>query len=100
MPDSATPAPALQRLRAVVFGEVQGVGFRDFTRREALRLGLTGWVQNTWEGTVETTAEGPQPALLAFEQVLRTGPRAAFVERVEVVYEAATGELSGFHIRY
>lgn len=101
MPDTpGSVRPSHQRLRATVHGDVQGVGFRAFTQREALRLGLTGWVRNTWDGAVETVAEGPRPALDAFERVLRVGPRAAYVDRLDVVYEDATGEFSGFHIRY
>lgn len=74
----------MERLRLVVHGMVQGVGFRAFARREALRLGLTGWVCNRADGSVEAEAEGPPAALDGFLAALARGPRCAVVERVEV----------------
>jgi acylphosphatase len=88
------------RLHAVVYGYVQGVNFRSTTQREAARRHLTGWVRNCWDGTVETVAEGPRSVLADFEQYLHRGPSVADVERVDVTYSEATGEFSGFHIRY
>ncbi len=101
MSDSSDdPADAMFRLHAVVHGYVQGVNFRTTTQREAARRSLTGWVRNRWDGTVETVAEGPRDALEAFERFLHRGPAAASVEQVDVRYESATGEFSGFNIRY
>lgn len=97
MSDDARPAA---RLQAVVTGDVQGVGFRAHTRREAVQRGLTGWVRNRWDGTVEVAAEGPRAALESFERFLHQGPPAAWVERVELTYADATGEFHGFQIRY
>jgi len=91
---------ALVRLHAVIHGYVQGVNFRTTTQREAVRRNLTGWVRNCWDGTVETVAEGPREVLEDFEKYLHRGPAAAEVERVDVSYGEATGEFSGFHIRY
>jgi acylphosphatase len=88
------------RLHAVVHGYVQGVGFRAHTQRIAAQHKLTGWVRNRWDGTVETIAEGPRPIILEFERFLHRGPMAATVERVDVTYGDATGEFSGFNIRY
>ncbi len=51
------------RLHAEVFGEVQGVGFRAFVLRRAMGLGLTGWVRNRFDGSVELIAEGSRVAL-------------------------------------
>jgi acylphosphatase len=97
MSDDKTPA---LRLHAIVSGMVQGVNFRAYTQREAARLGLTGWVHNRWDGTVETVAEGPRNALEAFEAYLHRGPPAAYVEEVEATYNEATGEFRAFNIRY
>lgn len=88
------------RLHAIVHGGVQGVGFRMATQREAARRGLTGWVRNNWDRTVETVAEGPRSAVEAFERFLRGGPPAAEVTHVDIVYLDATGEFGGFNIRY
>lgn len=72
------------RRRLVVHGRVQGVGFRDALRAEALRLTLRGWVRNRTDGTVEALLEGPAPALDALTAWARRGPPAARVDRVEV----------------
>jgi acylphosphatase len=88
------------RLHAIVHGDVQGVGFRANTQHEAARRKLTGWVRNLWDETVETVAEGPRSVVEDFERYLHRGPSAAYVERVDVTYSEATGEFSGFHIRY
>src|SRR5439155_20058522 len=58
---------ALQRLEATVRGRVQGVGFRYFVVREAMELGLVGWVANAADGSVVLVAEGPPAALDALD---------------------------------
>jgi len=88
------------RLHAVVHGYVQGVSFRYFTWRCAQELGLTGYVQNRWDGTVEVVAEGSRPALEELLAYLRLGPRAAFVTDVDVRWPAPTGNLPPFEVRH
>lgn len=88
------------RLHAIVYGYVQGVNFRATTQHEARIRNLTGWVRNQWDETVEVMAEGPRTTLEEFERYLHQGPSAAEVEDVEVTYSEATGEFSGFNIRY
>ncbi len=88
----------MARLRAIVGGLVQGVSFRAATRREALRLGLTGWVRNRPDGSVELVAQGERPALEALLAWLQHGPPAARVDGVEARWDAATGEFSSFDI--
>ncbi|HEX5467068.1 MAG TPA: acylphosphatase [Candidatus Limnocylindrales bacterium] len=88
-----------ERLEALAFGRVQGVGFRWFVREEARRLGLDGWVRNRSDGAVELNAEG-QPAVLdRFVARLREGPPGAMVDRLEVRRGPGSGALSGFEIR-
>ncbi len=87
------------QLRAVVRGHVQGVSFRYYTQQEALRLGLTGWVRNLPEGTVQVDAEGPRPRLEQLLAFLHSGPSAARVAAVEPTWAAASGEFSRFEIR-
>jgi DNA ligase D-like protein (predicted 3'-phosphoesterase) len=70
--------------RATVHGRVQGVGFREFTRRRARELGVQGWVRNEEDGTVRVHAEGPEPGLRALEQFLNMGPGSARVEVVDL----------------
>ena len=88
------------RLHAVVHGRVQGVNFRYYTVRNAQALGLTGWVANRWDSTVETVAEGPRKALTQFQDFLHRGPPSAMVQRVDVAWEAPTGQFRHFGVRY
>ena len=86
------------RRRVVVHGRVQGVFFRESTRRLALELGVNGWARNTLEGTVEAVFEGRQEAVEQVVEFVHRGPRDARVERVEVFDEDEEG-LTGFSIR-
>ncbi|HEX6349882.1 MAG TPA: acylphosphatase [Candidatus Dormibacteraeota bacterium] len=89
-----------ERMRAVIHGDVQGVGFRDFVERRARGLGLTGTVRNRGDGAVEVVAEGDKAALENLKQHLREGPRMAIVSQVELNEEAATGEFDRFEIAW
>jgi acylphosphatase len=66
-------------------GRVQGVGFRHHTRREALRIGLTGWVRNLPDGRVEAVAAGSADQLETFERFLRRGPPGASVTSLQAL---------------
>jgi acylphosphatase len=88
-----------RRLDATVHGDVQGVGFRVLVIRTAMRSGIVGWVANESRGTVRTVAEGPPEALEALLEVLREGPAAAHVDRVDASWSAPTGEFGSFEIR-
>jgi acylphosphatase len=84
--------------RVVASGHVQGVFFRDRTRREAARLGVTGWVRNCRDGTVEAHLEGPADAVAELVRWCREGPRHATVYEVHVG-EAAPEGFGRFEIR-
>lgn len=86
------------RRRAVVHGRVQGVFFRDTTRRMAESRGVAGSVSNRPDGTLEAVFEGESEAVESMLRFCREGPRGADVERVEVTEEEPAG-LSGFAIR-
>jgi len=88
-----------QRLRAVVKGEVQGVGFRWSVQRQAGELGLTGYAENLPDGSVRVEAEGDADRLDQLEAYLRQGPRWAEVESLDVQRAPATGEFRGFSAR-
>ena len=81
----------------VVHGRVQGVFFRDTTRRRAVELGVSGWVRNNPDGTVEAALEGDGNAVDRMVRFAREGPRGAVVERVDVIEEPAEG-VSGFRV--
>jgi acylphosphatase len=87
------------QLRAVLHGAVQGVGFRYFSRREALRLGLCGYTRNQSDGSVEVVAEGDRTDLEAYLVRLRRGPVEAEVDWVDLHWHPAGGSFSGFEIR-
>jgi acylphosphatase len=80
------------RRRVVVSGDVQGVFFRDTCRRQARAHGVTGWVRNCPDGTVEAVFEGEPQAVEAMITWAREGPPAAQVDRVDVVEEEPAGE--------
>jgi acylphosphatase len=82
----------------VVSGRVQGVFFRDTTRRRAEAAGVAGWVRNTREGEVEAVFEGEPQAVDELVEFCRRGPSRAEVSSVEVVEEEPEG-LSGFDVR-
>lgn len=77
---------------------MQGVFFRDSTRREAERRGVSGWASNTLDGTVEVVLEGSPDAVEAMLSFLRAGPGHASVTSLDVVEEEVEG-LSGFSVR-
>ena len=89
----------LQRLHAIVEGRVQGVGFRYFTQERAVFLGLTGWVRNRWNGTVELVAEGPKTDLDTLLKAIQRGPRAGTTQNVQVDWLETAGEFRSFQIR-
>jgi acylphosphatase len=89
-----------QRLHAVVRGRVQGVSFRYYTEMTAIELGLTGWVRNLPDRSVEVVAEGAQRQLEHLLVFLNRGPSAARVTQVESSWSHATGEFDGFQIRW
>ena len=86
------------RRRVVVHGLVQGVFFRDTCRREAQRLGVAGWVENAYDGTVRAEFEGSADAVDELVRWCRRGPSRAHVERVQVTDLEPTGA-SGFEVR-
>jgi acylphosphatase len=67
----------------LVSGMVQGVGFRWFVARHARSLGLSGYARNLPDGRVEVVVSGPERVLPDLEELLRTGPAYAQVEKVE-----------------
>jgi acylphosphatase len=85
------------RRRVIVHGFVHGVFFRDSVRRHALNAGVTGWVRNNGDGTVEAVFEGAPEAVERLVAFCRDGPRGARVERIDVATEDPA-DLDAFRI--
>ena len=88
------------QLHAIISGQVQGVNFRHTTVQKARSLGLTGWVRNRPDGTVEVTAEGQRRQLEELLAFLHDGPPAAYVTGVENDWFPPDGDYQDFSIRH
>ncbi|MBI4494151.1 MAG: acylphosphatase [Chloroflexi bacterium] len=90
----------MARVRSHVWisGLVQGVNFRYYTQKRALRAGLTGWVRNVPDGRVEAVFEGEEAVVADMVRWCHQGPSGAIVERVEERREPPTGEFWTFEI--
>ena len=86
------------RRRVVVHGHVQGVFFRETTRRRAQSAGIAGWIANRLDGTVEAVFEGDRDAVERLVDYCREGPRGARVDWLDVVAEQPKG-LTSFDVR-
>jgi acylphosphatase len=82
----------------IIFGRVQGVGFRYFAARVANRLGLVGYVKNNWDGTVEAYAIGEPTALDEFQHLLAQGPASARVTKLFATDEPLAKHTKDFMI--
>lgn len=87
-----------QARHGLISGRVQGVYYRESTRQEALRLGVTGWVRNLADGRVECHLEGSAEALARLELWLWQGPAAAQVKDVEMK-DVASEDFTDFQVR-
>jgi acylphosphatase len=92
--------PEKVRLQAIVHGRVQGVNFRYYTRLRAQELGVTGYVRNKWDRTVEVVAEGEREAVEKLLEFIKVGPRGALVRRVDRQWQDPTGQFKYFEVRY
>ncbi len=86
------------RVRAVVSGRVQGVGFRYHVRDCARKLGVVGWVRNLRSGDLEFVAEGERETLEQLVKSAREGPPMSWVQAVRVDWSPPRGDLSAFEL--
>jgi len=86
------------RVNLIIEGRVQGVWFRESTRRQAVALRLTGWVRNRPDGTVEALIEGPEREVEAMVSWCRKGPPSARVTNIRRTSEVWQGEFDAFDI--
>ncbi len=89
-----------RRVHLLIYGRVQGVCFRAATCQQVETLGVTGWVRNCHDGSVEVVAEGEEEALSEMIRWCHKGPPAAMVTRLKVTWEEYVGEFSFFTIKW
>ncbi len=88
----------MKQCRILIFGFVQGVGFRHFVRSKAHKLGLTGWVKNLPDGSVEAVFQGDKSSIEQIIEQCKKGPFLSEVEGVDVQWEQPQQELNAFDI--
>ncbi|AAY80750.1 acylphosphatase [Sulfolobus acidocaldarius] len=86
----------LKRMYVIVYGIVQGVGYRRFIQIHAARLGIKGYAKNLPDGSVEILAEGYEEALYKLLDQIKRGPPLSKVEKVDVKFDDYTGEFASF----
>lgn len=89
----------MKRVHIYVYGTVQGVFFRKYTKRIADKLEIKGWVRNLNDGSVEVTAEAKKSVLEDFVDELWTGPKAADVKDMKIKWKEPTREFEKFEIK-
>jgi acylphosphatase len=87
-------------VHAVIRGRVQGVFFRMETKRAAERFGVSGWVKNLKDGTVEAVFEGERERIDAILDWCKQGPPHAHVENLDLKWDEFRGEYQGFEITF
>jgi acylphosphatase len=88
------------RVRVLISGIVQGVAFRYYTQRQAVHLGLTGWVRNLRDGRVEAIFEGDSDRVDEMLGWCAEGPPGARVDNLKTEKSQATGEFASFDITF
>lgn len=88
------------RAHLIISGRVQGVCYRMETKFAADRIGVSGWVRNKHDGRVEALVEGEKPQVEALIEWCRTGPPAARVHDVEIIWEPCRNEFRSFEVTY
>lgn len=90
----------MKAFKATISGKVQGVWFRDSTRKEAVKLNVVGWVMNKPDGTVYLEAEGEEEQLNQLIKWLNVGSRYSRVDNVEIEWFEPTNSYSTFEMKY
>ncbi len=90
----------MKRVHVYISGRVQGVFYRAYTKDQAEKLGVKGWVRNLPDGRVEAVFEGPDDVVDEMVKWCWKGSPMSKVEDVEVIEEPYKGEFSSFEIRY
>ena len=89
----------MKKLQVIIRGKVQGVSFRAFTQKQAMALGISGYVQNQTDGSVLAAVEGDELQLQHMLTALREGPPNSSVKALEICEKAVKGHF-GFIIKH
>ena len=87
------------RVRAIIYGRVQGVFFRRYTQEQAISLQIKGWVKNNFNGTVEAIFDGQESRVSEMIEWCQHGPTYASVEKVEIAPDNSSEQFQDFSIR-
>ena len=90
----------VMEIHVIVKGHVQGVGFRFYAERAAVKSGLTGWVKNLSNGDVETVAQGSKQSLDSYIDWLKQGPSTARVIDISIQWREITQFYNSFSLTY
>ena len=90
----------MKRAHVFIEGNVQGVGFRHFTRTNARRQNVNGWVKNLADGRVEAIFEGNEDSVNTMIDLVKDGPRTSRVTNVDVEWEEPQNEFNNFQVTY
>ena len=90
----------IKQAHFIVSGFVQGVGYRRFIMHIARKLGLTGWIRNNADGTVEGLVIGAEEAIEQLMEACKKGPFLSTVDNVHVTFDEPQEVHEGFHIRH
>ena len=90
---------AVVRAEVHISGRVQGVWFRQSTKKTADQVGVTGWCRNNPDGSVEAVFEGEENKVKSAVDWCKTGPRLARVDELQIEWKTASGEFDQFEVR-
>lgn len=90
----------MKQAHLFIHGFVQGVGFRQFVRKNANTLELTGWVRNTPNNSVEVVVQGLEKNIEQLIALCKKGPFLAEVEDIQVQYSEKTEDFTKFEVRH
>lgn len=90
----------MKRYHLFITGKVQGVWYRQSMLKEAIKLGVKGWVKNLSDGRVEAVIEGDEKVLKELIRWCHIGPPGAIVTKIDIIEEPASSEFLSFKIMY
>ena len=89
----------MKQVHLLISGFVQGIGYRSWVRSRARSLGLTGWINNLENGSVETVFQGEEEKIKEMIKLCKEGPPMAEVENIEIQWDQINGEFKDFQVR-